>query len=243
MEERDRLVEYGLSAFYGNAYLLQAAHHVWHASVSAKRTFPLPEHELNATLFAAFAVEAFINTALDLMLGREEAKGLERISVADRWSFGARLMFGTPLFPKGEEPDTTLRALIRERNRLVHARSIRFGWRSFPGEEERTHQDLETVARYLLRVSQAVDELGRQAPELAPLRLVPSGLLKLDAQLARYDAARHSDQLRAAIRRLRVQLAEEEFGTLQEWVEDYGEDPADVYWTNESEIEEHLPDP
>jgi hypothetical protein len=69
-------VEYGLSAFYGNAYLLQAAQHLWHASVARKQTYRLPEHELMATLFAALASEAYINTALDLMLGRDDAKGL-----------------------------------------------------------------------------------------------------------------------------------------------------------------------
>ena len=69
-------VEYGLSAFYGNAYLLQSAQYLWHASVAEQPTYPLPEHALNATLFAAFATEAYLNTAMDWMLGRDDAKGL-----------------------------------------------------------------------------------------------------------------------------------------------------------------------
>jgi hypothetical protein len=52
-----------------------------------------------------------------------------------------------------------------------------------------------------------------------------------------------ADDLRRAVRRLRVRLAEEEFATLQEWVEDLGEDPDDAYWTPEEDIEEDLPEP
>ena len=32
-------MEYGLSAYYGNAYLLQAAKYVWHASIAEKRSY------------------------------------------------------------------------------------------------------------------------------------------------------------------------------------------------------------
>jgi hypothetical protein len=236
-------VEYGLSAFYGNAYLLQAAHHLWHASVARKRTYPLPEHELNATLFAALASEAYINTALDLMLGRDDSKGLSRAPLPERWQTGPRLLFGHPVLEGGKEPHQTLVALNAERSRLVHARSIRLGWRVGPGAEERTHQELDVVARYILRVSQAVDTLGREAPELEALRMVPDGLLQFDTQLARYDPGRHANQLRLAVRRLRVRLAEEEFGTLREWVEEWYEDPDAAYWTREEDIEEDLPEP
>jgi hypothetical protein len=237
-------VEYGLSAFYGNAYLLQAAQHLWHASVARKQTYPLPEHELNAALFAALASEAYINMALELMLGRDDAKGLIRlVPLAERWLTGPRLIFGRSVLEAGREPHQTLVALSAERNRLIHARSIRLGWEL--GEaRERTHQETKVVARYILRVSQAVDTLGREAPELEPLRMVPDGLLQFDTQLARYDPARgHADDLRLAVRRLRVRLAEEEFGTLQEWVEDFGEDPDEAYWTREEDIEEDLPEP
>jgi hypothetical protein len=244
MEAHDRgSVEYGLSAFYGNAYLLQAAQHLWHASVARKQTYPLPEHELMATLFAALASEAYINTALDLMLGRDDAKGLSWAPLPERWLTGPRLMFGHPVLEAGKEPHQTLVALNKERSRLVHARSIRFGWQVVKGEE-RTHQPIDIVARYILRVSEAVDTLGREAPELEPLRMVPDGLLQFDTQLARYDPARgHADSLRLAVRRLRVRLAEEEFGTLHEWVEAFGEDPDEAYWTREEDIEEDLPEP
>lgn len=236
-------VEYGLSAFYGNAYLLQAAQHLWYASVARQPTYPLPEHALNATLYCAFAAEAYINTALDLMLGRDDAQALHFAPVAERWIAGPRLVAGQSVLEKGAEPHQTLTALFRERNRLVHARSIRLGWRVDHDQQERTHQDLGTVARYVLRVSQAVQALSTLAPELDSLGLVPSGLLRFDVQLSRYDRKRHAEDLRRTIRRLRVALAEEEFGTLQEWVEDFGEDPDTAWWTREDAIEEELPEP
>ncbi len=179
------------------------------------------------------------------MLGRDEAKGLFHAPPSERWLTGPRLIFGHSVLEKGHEPHQTLVALSHERNRLVHARSIRFGWRAgLDDEQERTHQETAVVAGYILRVSEAVDTLGREAPELEALRMVPDGLLRFDTQLSRYDPAQgHADDLRLAVRRLRVRLAEEEFGPLQEWVEDLGEDPDEAYWTREEDIEEDLPEP
>jgi hypothetical protein len=91
-------------------------------------------------------------------------------------------------------------------------------------------------------VSQAVDDLGRQAPELDELRLVPQGLLRFDHQLGRYDPAKHADDLRRVIRKVRVTLAEHEFGTVEDLVRDFGDDEADLYWTREDDVEEDFPD-
>ncbi len=234
-------VEYGLSAYYGNAYLLQAAQYVWHASIAEKRSYPLPEFELKATLFAAFAAEAYINTALALMIGRDDAKALQRGPVPERWLVGPRLIAGRSVLEKGREPHQTLVALFKERNRLSHARAIRLGFRAWD-EEERSHDDLATVARYILRVSEAAFELSRLAPELEPLSLVPSGLRRLDVQLASYDSDRHAEGLQRTVRQLRVALAQEEFGTASEWVDDWGEDPETAWWTREEDIDEQLPD-
>jgi hypothetical protein len=233
--------EYGLSAFYANAYLLQAAQSLWHASVAEKATFPLPEHAMTATVFTGLAGEAYINTAMDLLLGPENTGALQG-PLPERWITGPRLALGHTVFDKGAEPHATLVLLSRERNRLVHARSFREGWEDGKALE-RTHQDLATVARYILRLSQAVDTLGAEAQELEELRLVPRALLRIDVQLSRYDARRHADDLRIVVRQLRVQLAQEEFGTLREWVEDYGEDAADAWWTDETTVEEDLPEP
>jgi hypothetical protein len=228
-----------LSPFYANAYLLQSAEFLWRASVAEKRTYPLPEHALNATLFVAFAAEAYINTALDLVLGKDDAEALFALRAKDRWTLGTRLAFGSSVFHAGEEPHQTIVKVFRERNRLVHASSLPVQY--FDTSEE-THPDLPTVARFILRVSQAVDELGRQAPELDQLRLVPGPLLKFDTHLSRYEPARHAEDLHRVVRALRVKLAEHEFGTAKELVEDFGEDEAGMYWTREEDIEDRFPD-
>ena len=44
------------------------------------------------------------------------------------------------------------------------------------------------------------------------------------------------------MRQLRVALAQEEFGTASEWVDDWGEDPETAWWTREEDIDEQLPD-
>ena len=236
-------VEYGLSAFYGNAYLLQSAQSLWHACIATKKTYPLPAHEANATLYSALAAEAYINTALDLTLGRDEAKALQFAPPAERWLAGPRVIAGHTVLESGSEPHQTLVAVFRERNRLAHARSIRFGWDVEPELREATHVELPVVARYVLRVSQAVQELSQLTPELESLGLVPGGLLKLQAQLVKFDKVRHADDLRLVVRKLRVKLAEEEFGTLQEWVEEFDEPAEDAWWTRVDDIDEVLPDP
>lgn len=143
------------------------------------------------------------------------------------------------MFHSGEEPHQSLVRLFQERNRLVHARSLVV---EHFDTQPSTHLEPPTVAQLLLRVSQAVDELGRQAPELDELRVVPKGLLRLDHQLARYHPERHAEELHRVVLNLRVALAEHEFGTVEELVQDFGEDPADLYWTREDEIEEEFPD-
>jgi hypothetical protein len=103
---------------------LQAAQFLWQGSTATKRTYPLPEHALNATLFAALAAEAYINTALERVLGVEDAEALTRLRASARWTLGTRLVFGTPVFHQGEEPHQSLVRLFTERNRPVHARSL-----------------------------------------------------------------------------------------------------------------------
>lgn len=229
-----------LSPFFGNAYLLQAAQFLWQASVAKKRTYPLPEHALNATLFVALAAEAFINTALERVLGPEDAQALTRLRpVAERWTLGTHLVFGTPLLARGEEPHQSLIRLFQERNRLVHARSLQVEYFDF---EAGTHLEVNEVARLLLRVSQAVDELGRQAPELEELRLVPQGLLRLDHHLGNYDPVRDAKDLHRVVMKLRVALAEHEFGTVEELVGGFDDHESELYWTREESIGEEFSD-
>jgi hypothetical protein len=237
-------IEYGLSAFYGNAYLLQAAEKLWHASIAKKQTYPLPEHALQATLFAALSAEAYINTALDLMLGKDDARALMFAPVPERWLAGPRLITGQAVLEKGAEPHQTLVALFRERNRLAHARSIRFGYMIDPREADTTHRDVATVARFLLRVSEAVTALCTNHPELEALAAAPSRLLRLNVQLARFNPEKHADDLRRTVRTIRVALAEEEFGPLEELLE-YNPDATseDAYWTDTDHIDELFPEP
>jgi hypothetical protein len=108
---------------------------------------------------------------------------------------------------------------------------------------EQTHKPIADVAKLILRVSQAADELGRQAVEVDQLRVVPEALLRFDHELARFNPDKHAVDLRAVVRSLRVRLASEEFGTEREWVEDYGGDPEAAYWTRAEDIDEFFEDP
>lgn len=222
---------FGLSPYYGNAYLLNAAKRLLESCQSDHDRFPLPEPELDATIYAALSSEAYLNTALDLVLGRDVAAGLGRIPLHQRWILGPRLAFGNEVFVPGEEPHQTLVALARDRNRLLHARSIYTGWRADPEDRQQTHQDIGTVAVYILRVSQAVAELADLAPELEQLKVVPTTILAEEAMLASFIPEDHADRLLNVIKKARRVLIEDEHGTPDEWEEYF--DPGDDPWSLE----------
>jgi hypothetical protein len=105
---------------HADAYLLAAAHHLARAATQPLTT-PLPPPSVSATLYCAFAAEAYVNVALIRVLGEEEYRALSRVPVRSKYFLATRLGMREEWFDAGEQVLQDLEQLFSQRNRLVHA--------------------------------------------------------------------------------------------------------------------------
>jgi hypothetical protein len=72
-----------------DVYLLAAAHHLARAATRPMAA-PLPPPSASATLYCAFAAEAYVNVALVRLLGQAEYEPLSRIRVRSKYYLATR---------------------------------------------------------------------------------------------------------------------------------------------------------
>ena len=85
---------------HADSYLLAAAHHLARAARNPL-TEPLPAPSISATLFCAFAAEAYVNVALIRVLGEEEYASLSKVPVRSKYFLASRLGAREEWFSRG----------------------------------------------------------------------------------------------------------------------------------------------
>ncbi|MBJ7329427.1 MAG: hypothetical protein JHC95_05990 [Solirubrobacteraceae bacterium] len=204
-----------LPVWYGHdhadAYLLASALHLARGAATP-RTFPLPPPSVSATLYCAFAAEAYVNVALIRMLGEDEYAPASRMPVRSKYFLATKLGQGEEWFSSGEAELEALEELFTERNRLVHAQPERSIMHPFADPEApRLHSDLRNVGRWVAAASGAAARLGRSHAELSGFDRVAGALSVHAPTLWAFDAARDGATLDAAVRTLIEDLLREDY--------------------------------
>jgi hypothetical protein len=74
----------------------------------------------SAVLFAMLAAEAYVNQYLQIHLTRDEFEAADRLPTFEKFILGPRLVGGSEILGRGEEPAQTLKKLLNQRSQLVH---------------------------------------------------------------------------------------------------------------------------
>lgn len=74
----------------------------------------------SAVLFAMLAAEAYVNQYLQIHLTRVEFEAADRLPTFEKFILGPRLIGGSEILERGEEPAQTLKRLLSQRSQLVH---------------------------------------------------------------------------------------------------------------------------
>lgn len=202
---------------HADAYLLASAHHLARAATQPM-TLPLPPPSVSATLYCAFAAEAYVNVALIRILGDEEYQPMLRVPVRSKYFLATRLGLREQWFSAGERTLEALDELFSQRNRLVHAQPERSILSPFSDPKDPDlHTDLRNVARWVSATADAAARLGRSHAELHEFDRVAGRVDELEPLLMRFDPERDGSHLESTVRKL-VQ------GLLREDEEDFLED-------------------
>lgn len=189
---------------------MAAAHYLARAARNPL-TEPLPAPSISATLFCAFAAEAYVNVALIRVLGKEEYEALDKVPVRSKYFLASRLGAREEWFSRGEQTLDDLSQLFKQRNRLVHARPeiLVFG-PEVERDAPELHTDLRNVARWLAATSDAASRLGRSHAELTEFERVPGRLVELEPMLRAFEAEKHGPALDRHVRALMKSLLRED---------------------------------
>jgi hypothetical protein len=170
-------------------------------------TRPLPPPSVAATLYCAFAAEAYVNVALVRTLGETEYVPASRMPVRTKYYVATRLGMGEQWFTTGEPVLEHLDELFTQRNRLVHAQPERSILHPFADPQSPDlHNDLSNVARWILATAECVSRLSRSHAELAEFDRVAGRLLELEQILRDIDAVDNAARLEMAVKDLLAQL-------------------------------------
>lgn len=195
---------------HADAYLLASAHHLARATTEPL-TLPLPPPTVSATLYCAFAAEAYVNVALIRILGEEEYNSMSRIPVRSKYFLATRLGMREEWFSAGEQVLESLDELFSQRNRLVHAQPERSILSSASAPEEPDlHMDVRNVARWVAASADAASRLGRSHAELHGFERVPGRLIELEPTLNKFQPDRDGPALQISVRKLIGDLLHED---------------------------------
>ena len=193
---------------HADAYLLTAAHHLARGA-SNPTTLPLTPPSVSATLYCAFAAEAYVNVALIRMLGEDEYAHVSKMRVRTKYFLSTRLATREDWFSSGERVLESISELFTERNRLVHAQPERTILHPFSDPDDPAmHADLRNVARWIDATADAVCRLARSHAELHELDRVAGRLA--DLHLARFDPLRDGERLERDVIDVAVALLHED---------------------------------
>jgi hypothetical protein len=140
-----------IRADHADEYLLAAAHYLARAATGPSVRL-LPPPSVSATLYCAFAAEAYVNAALIRVLGEAEYEPLSRMPVRSKYFLAPWLLAFEDRFSEGESVFDRLEELFRARNRLVHAQPERVYYRRSdedPGPDPRVLPELCDVGKWL----------------------------------------------------------------------------------------------
>lgn len=195
---------------HADAYLLASALHLARAATKPQ-TFPLPPPSVSATLYCAFAAEAYVNVALIRVLGEDEYQPASRMPVRSKFYLATRLGLREEWFSSGEAVLEELDELITQRNRLVHAQPEKTIMHPFSDPENpELHNDLAKVARWVSATADAVSRLGRSHAELTEFDRVAGALAERAPMLWNFNAESDGSQLEAVVRKLLQELLRED---------------------------------
>lgn len=197
-------------SWYGNdhadAYLLAGALHLARATLKPQ-TLPLPPPSVSATLYIAFAAEAYVNVALLRILGKDEYRPVDKVGVRTKYFLVTRLGVREEWFSSGERTLEDLDELFAQRNRLVHAQPETNILHPFADPENLDlHNDLANVARWLAATVDAVLRLAKSHAELSAFERVARPLEELEPMLRSFKPERDGKTLDRHVRALFAQL-------------------------------------
>jgi hypothetical protein len=195
---------------HADAYLLASAHHLARAATQPL-TLPLPPPSVSATLYCAFAAEAYVNVALIRILDEEEYQPMSRVPVRSKYYLATRLGLREEWFSAGERTLEALDELFSQRNRLVHAQPERSVLSPFSDPEDPDlHTDLRNVAHWVSASADAAARLGRSHAELYGFERVAGRVAEMEPLLANFDPARDGPVLQRNVRKLAEGLLRED---------------------------------
>jgi integrase len=192
---------------HADEYLMAAAHHLARAALRPVVTL-LPPPSVSATLYCAFAAEAYVNVALARVLGEAEYEPLSRMPVRSKYFLAPWLLAFEDRFTAGEPVLASLDELFTARNRLVHAQPERIYYRpkdEEPGREPRIVPKLPDVAKWLAATADAVCRISRSYAELQEMERIAGPLTELEPLLLRFDPERDGAELNRRVKSLREQ--------------------------------------
>lgn len=211
-----------IRADHADGYLAAAAHYL--ARAATRPTVDLlPPPSVSATLYCAFAAEAYVNVALIQLLGEEEYEPIARIPVRSKYFLAPRLGSREVWFTQGEAVLESLDELFRTRNKLVHAQPERLYWRrgetQDPPDIKAPRPELTDVAGWLAATADAVSRLAQSHAELSEMKRIAGPLMEIEPLLLRFDPERDGPELERRVRALRenrIEMDEEGFLTPEE---------------------------
>lgn len=190
---------------HADGYLLAAAHYLARAARDPEVGL-LPAPSVVATLYCAFAAEAYVNVALVRLLGEDEYKPMDRVPVRSKYFLATRLGMREAWFAGGERALRDVDSLMQQRNRLVHAQPSLDRLNREKGAEPEPYEDLANVARWLSATAEVVSRLGKSHGDLHEFGRVADRLLELDPVLDSFDSKRDGPALDAAVRHINQRL-------------------------------------
>lgn len=214
--KRKRPPDPWIRADHADQYLVAAAHYLARAATNPV-VLLLPPPAVSATLYCAFAAEAYVNVALLRILGKDEYEPVARMPVRTKFFLAPQLGSREVWFVQGEDVLENIAELFKTRNRLVHAQPERL----YASYEEDAPPDIEAprpalgdVARWLASTADAVCRLADSHAELSELRRIAGPLREIDPLLLKFDGERDGPELERRVRRLweaRIREDEEHF--------------------------------
>jgi len=205
-----------IRADHADEYLFAAAHHLARAATKPTARL-LPPPSVSATLYCAFAAEAYVNAALIRVLGEAEYEPLSRMPVRSKYFLAPWLLAFEDRFTEGEPALDRVDELFRARNRLVHAQPERVYYRredEDPGPEPRVLPQLGDVARWLAATADAVCRIARSHAELQEMERIAGPLSEIEPLLVRFDPDRDAEELGRRVRSIgekRIRADNEDF--------------------------------
>jgi hypothetical protein len=195
---------------HADEYLFAAAHSLARAATNPV-VFPLPPPSVAATLYCAFAAEAYVNVALLRIMGEADYTPVSQIKVRSKFFLAGKLADGGNPFVPGDPVFDDLDDLFTARNRLVHAQPEKVVLHpDSPPRAPSPHTELATIAHWLASTVEAVLRLSHVHAELAEFDRAAGPLSGCEPILNAFIPEQHGTLLANAVSDIMRSLVEQE---------------------------------